>query len=115
LCFWLLQITRTTPRRRTILHLSQIFLTDALTFIARSKLPTDHSQLLDDPRPARIVRHQRHSNPIPDDHADEVSSDGTGQVRRHLVPSLELDPNQLARQELDDDAFSRPTPRLCSG
>jgi len=30
LCFWLLQITRTTPRRRTILHLSQIRLTDAL-------------------------------------------------------------------------------------
>jgi len=27
------QITRTTPRRRTILHLSQIRFTDALTFI----------------------------------------------------------------------------------
>jgi hypothetical protein len=29
----LLQITRTTPRRRTILHLSQIRLTDARTFM----------------------------------------------------------------------------------
>jgi len=28
------QITRTTPRRRTILHLSQIRFTDALTFIS---------------------------------------------------------------------------------
>jgi len=28
----LVQITRTTPRRRTILHLSQIRLTDARTF-----------------------------------------------------------------------------------
>jgi hypothetical protein len=35
LCFWFVQITRTTPARRTILHLSQIFFTDALTFIAR--------------------------------------------------------------------------------
>jgi small subunit ribosomal protein S13 len=33
LCFWFVQITRTTPRRRTILHLSQIRFTDALTFI----------------------------------------------------------------------------------
>jgi len=32
LCFAFVQITRTTPRRRTILHLSQIRLTDALTF-----------------------------------------------------------------------------------
>src|SRR6476659_4198138 len=36
LCFWFEQITRTTPRRRTILHLSQIRLTDALTFITES-------------------------------------------------------------------------------
>jgi hypothetical protein len=33
LCFWFEQITRTTPRRLTILHLSQIRLTDALTFM----------------------------------------------------------------------------------
>ena len=33
LCFGLTQITRTTPSRLMILHLSQIFLTLALTFI----------------------------------------------------------------------------------
>ena len=35
LCLWrgLVQITRTTPRRRTILHRSQIRLTELLTFI----------------------------------------------------------------------------------
>ena len=32
------QITRTTPRRRTILHLSQIRFTDALTFIVSRPL-----------------------------------------------------------------------------
>src|SRR5215510_5318610 len=34
LCFEFSQITRTTPLRCTILHLSQIFLTDALTFMS---------------------------------------------------------------------------------
>jgi hypothetical protein len=33
LCFWFEQMMRTTPRRRTTLHLSQILFTDALTFI----------------------------------------------------------------------------------
>ena len=39
LCFWFVQITRTTPRRRTTLHLSHIRFTDALTFMMPSNLP----------------------------------------------------------------------------
>ena len=33
LCFWFVQMMRTTPRRRTTLHLSHIRFTEALTFI----------------------------------------------------------------------------------
>jgi hypothetical protein len=36
LCFWFVQMMRTTPRRRTTLHLSHIRFTDALTFIVLS-------------------------------------------------------------------------------
>jgi len=32
LCFWLAQMMRTTPCRRTTLHLTQIFRTDERTF-----------------------------------------------------------------------------------
>jgi hypothetical protein len=40
LCFGFVQITRTTPRRRTILHLLHIRLTEARTFITFSfRLP----------------------------------------------------------------------------
>src|SRR5690349_11795153 len=40
LCLGFLQMTRTTPSRLMILHFSQIFLTDALTFMALSSTDT---------------------------------------------------------------------------
>jgi hypothetical protein len=109
----LVQITRTTPLRRTTLHLSQIFFTDALTFIVASLFYNCRTlNLFNDPAPARIIRHQRHPHPITDDHADVIASDGTRQVRRHLMrlslAAIELDPNQLAREQLADDAFGGP-------
>jgi hypothetical protein len=44
LCFWFEQITRTTPRRRTILHLSQIRFTDARTFMSISTQTAEDAQ-----------------------------------------------------------------------
>ena len=63
--------------------------------------------LFDNPAAAGIVRHQCHSNPVPDDHADVIASHGTRQVRRHVMSPLEFDANQLARQQLADHAFRR--------
>jgi len=40
LCFWLAQMTRTTPWRRTTLHLTQIFFTEERTFM-RVLAPTN--------------------------------------------------------------------------
>ena len=75
-------------------------------------IPT-RPKLLDNPAPARIVRHQRHSHPVADDHADVVASHGTRQVRRHLMPPVEFDPNQVAREQLEDNALSRPIRQAC--
>ena len=98
-------MTRTTPRRRTILHLSQIRLTDARTFISTS-LPAlgcglrapgmPQSQepeaqashdFFDYPPSPLIDGRKLQPHPVPDQHADEVSIRSVGDVRRdHLSP-----------------------------
>src|SRR6267154_2907214 len=62
LCLELTQITRTTPLRWMTLHLSQIFLTDALTFIISSQFSVVSSQrpqlrILPDPSATLRVTH----------------------------------------------------------
>jgi hypothetical protein len=78
LCFEFVQITRTTPRRRTILHLSQIRLTDARTFMIRSRLP-------DDPAPLHIAGRELHDHPIADQQPHEIPLDAPADVRRNPV------------------------------
>jgi len=78
LCFAFVQMTRTTPRRRTILHLSQIRLTDARTFIRLLRLP-------DDPAALHIAGRQLHNHPIAHEHADEIPSGPAADVRRDAV------------------------------
>ena len=100
LCFALVQITRTTPRLRTILHLSQIFLTDARTFIRRLQLPYDSAS-------RQIAGSQLDQHPVADDQPDEVPVRSAADVRGHPVGPIDLHPIQPARQLFPDDAFHR--------
>src|SRR5262245_8390550 len=93
LCFWFGQMTRTTPRRRTILHLSQIRFTDARTFI------TFASELLHDPPASVIDRRQFHTNPIANQQSHEIAVDAIGDMRRHEAASLDAHTVQRARED----------------
>src|ERR1051326_7459864 len=68
LCFVFTQITRTTRLRCTILHLSQIFLTDALTFIIPLFVP------IHNPAARQIVWRQLHCNLVPDRKSTRLNS-----------------------------------------
>src|SRR5690242_3981035 len=89
-------MTRTTPCRRTILHLSQIRFTDALTFISTS------SQFLDNPSATHVDRRELHAHPIADEHPDEVPIDPPADVRRDRRPFVEPHAVQRAWQLLAD-------------
>jgi hypothetical protein len=101
LCFAFVQMTRTTPRRRTTLHLSQIRLTDALTFmmfyafqatLSGYAFRTMLSGLCfpDDSATRAVSFRQLHDHPITDEQPDEVPLDAAGRVRRDPMLSLDL-------------------------
>src|SRR5512135_861510 len=85
-CLWrgsLLQITRTTPLRRTILQLRHTFLTDAWTFICFSLLLSTWYQSLGpehDTRLAQIIRRHFYRHLIPRQDADVVHAHLPGNV-----------------------------------
>jgi len=102
LCFELVQITRTTPRRRTILHLSQIRLTDARTFTA-SLLGSGLMalSLSDNPTSRQITRGQFDNHPVPHKDANEIPPESATDVRRNPV-RIDLHVVQPARQLCPD-------------
>src|ERR1017187_2488931 len=79
LCFELTQITRTTPLRWMTLHLSQIFFTDARTFITQPSavshpLPANSKSFIaiHNPSAIQIVRRKLHRDLVPGQNADEI-------------------------------------------
>src|SRR5437764_10133672 len=78
LCFGFTQMTRTTPSRWITLHLSQIFLTDARTFIS-------FSQFARNPAARRIVRRQFHLDPVARNQPDKIPFHRAHQVGQNLL------------------------------
>src|SRR5277367_3340991 len=89
LCFGLGQMTRTTPSRLTILHLSHIFLTLARTFM----MSPNSLQLPDDSGAAWVVRGQRHFHTVTRAHSYKIRFRGRGRMRQHQTFVGELHPD----------------------
>src|SRR5215468_7096639 len=97
-------MTRTTPRRCTILHFTQIFLTDALTFMTDSASLSSASSLvpINDPAPRQVVRRQLHEDLVAGEDADEVLPHLPGDVREHLMLVFQLHLEHRVGQRFHD-------------
>src|SRR5215472_917320 len=109
-------MTRTTPRRWMILHLSQIFLTLALTFTAFSscypapaRKATATKSSCDailfvpiyDAAAGEVVGGKLHRDLVSRQNPDEVLTHLAGNVRQNLVLVFQFHPEHRIRQRLD--------------
>jgi hypothetical protein len=95
-------MTRTTPRRLMTLHRSHIGFTLALTFTTLSLCPEPVS----DPSPAQVVGAQFHLNPVTWQYPDVVHPHLARDVRQHVVPVVQFDPELRVGQRLGYGAFN---------
>jgi hypothetical protein len=83
-------MTLTTPSRWISLHLSQIFLTDARTFI-------NSSNLLNDPAAGQIVLAELDFNPVARQQPDPIPYRRSRAMRQNLRFVTQLEPVKQAR------------------
>ena len=94
---------RKTPRRRTILHLSQIFLTLGRTFMGFLAL----LELLDDLGSTRIPGRELDPDAATADQPDHHASQARCHPGEHLTPVRKSHTEESARQHLFDRSDSR--------
>ena len=86
------------------LHLSQIFLTEARTFMPFSPRRPGLLVTVDDAAARQIVRRELDGDAITGEDADEILAHLAGDMGEHLMLVIELDPKHGVGQRLDDRA-----------
>src|SRR2546430_2246526 len=93
-------MTRTTPLRRMILQLRQIFFTEARTFMS---VPFENSlRAENDPRTGEIVGRQVHGHLVTRENLDVVHAHLSRNMPQHHVSVLQLYPECRIGQRLQD-------------